>query len=260
VAAVFRAASLAVAGQPALAFQLLPAALQQPGEQVTYAQRALWRACAHGVYGDTGADLIRQWLAGHVGRPGRRGRDGRGQSVGHGGPAGVQGGGAARVSCARAVARAAAARRAGQPARRRQGAGCAGLLGAGGGHPASPPIRLRPRPRTRAARARANRGAPAPRLRPPSRAAYFPVTELGAVAAALTEEGSRDEITLARRARQLREIIDDRKAASRPSWDAPQDATLALLRADAFGADLRLRKLALDAGLPAGSPRWPAAS
>jgi hypothetical protein len=65
-AAVFRAASLAVAGQPALAFPLVPAALQQPGEQVTYAQRALWRACAHGVYGDMGADLIRQWLTGHV--------------------------------------------------------------------------------------------------------------------------------------------------------------------------------------------------
>ena len=66
-----------------------------------------------------------------------------------------------------------------------------------------------------------------------------------AVVAALVEEGSRDEIALARRARELREIIDDRKAARRPSWDDPRDSLLALARADAFGKDLRLRRIAL---------------
>ena len=75
-----------------------------------------------------------------------------------------------------------------------------------------------------------------------------PVAALAAVAAALTEEGSQDEITLASRARELREIIDDRKATRRPSWDAAEDATLAVLRADAFGPDLRQRKVAMDAG------------
>lgn len=65
--AVFRSACLAVAGRAGLAVPLLPAALQEAGEQVTYAQRALWQACAHGVYGDPGAALVGEWLAGRVG-------------------------------------------------------------------------------------------------------------------------------------------------------------------------------------------------
>jgi hypothetical protein len=63
---VFLVAALALAGQAPRALPLLPAALQRPGEQVTYAQRALWRACAHGVYGETGTALIREWLTGPV--------------------------------------------------------------------------------------------------------------------------------------------------------------------------------------------------
>jgi hypothetical protein len=43
----------------------------------------------------------------------------------------------------------------------------------------------------------------------------------------------------------LREIIDDRTAARRPSWDDAQDALLTLLRADAFGTDLALRRIAI---------------
>ncbi len=132
--AVFRTASLAVAGQPALALPLLPAALQQPGEQVTYAQRALWRACAHGVYGDLGADLVREWLTGHVDGLDAAAAAAEGSQWSSAARAGVQGGGAARSAPPWAVARAVAARRAGQPARRRQGAGRAGLLGARGGN------------------------------------------------------------------------------------------------------------------------------
>ncbi|MGH3170947.1 MAG: hypothetical protein ACRDN0_34385, partial [Trebonia sp.] len=49
-AAVFLTAGLAVAGQAPSALPLLGAAFQAAGEQVTYAQRALWRACAYGVY------------------------------------------------------------------------------------------------------------------------------------------------------------------------------------------------------------------
>jgi hypothetical protein len=245
-AAVFRAASLAVAGQPALAVQLLPAALQQPGEQVTYAQRALWRACAHGVYGDTGADLIRQWLAGHV-----DGLDAEAATA-----EGSQWGTAARQAFK--VAELPGQLRRGLShalpqhdelvsplvAAKELGALASWVREAVTGEPAGPAA---PAAKDAGTAGTGTAGA-GPAAAPAEQAADFPVTELGAVAAALTEEGSRDEITLARRARQLREIIDDRKAASRPSWDAPQDATLALLRADAFGADLRLRKLALDAG------------
>src|SRR6202012_2798169 len=53
-----------------------------------------------------------------------------------------------------------------------------------------------------------------------------PVAVLGAVAAALTEEGSREEIALERRARELREIIDDRKRGTRPAWDGTEDSNL----------------------------------
>jgi hypothetical protein len=227
--AVFRTASLAVAGQPALALPLLPAALQQPGEQVTYAQRALWRACAHGVYGDLGADLIREWLAGHV-----DGLDAEAAAA-----EGSQWGSAAwqafKVAELPGQLRRGLSHALSQHdelvsplvAARELTALASWVREAVTGEPADP--------------------APAAGL-DPAGAADFPVTALGAVAAALTEEGSQDEITLARRARQLREIIDDRKTSTRPSWDAPEDPTLVLLRADAFGPDLRLRKLALHAG------------
>ncbi len=72
-----------------------------------------------------------------------------------------------------------------------------------------------------------------------------PLATLAAVAAALAEEGSRDEIALRTRARELREVIDSRQAVSRPSWDAPEAPVTDLLRKDAFGPDLRSRRLAL---------------
>ena len=213
--AVFRATSLAVAGQAELALPLLPAALQEPGEQVTYAQRALWGACAHGVYGDHGAGLISEWLAGHVGGLDEAAATAEGSQWG------------SAASEAFKVAE--------LPAQLRRGLSHALSTR---DELVSPLVAAKELSALAAWVREAATGEPAD----------FPVTALGAVAAALTEEGSRDEIALARRARQLREIIDDKKAATRPSWDAPQDGTLALLRADAFGADLRLRKLALDAG------------
>ena len=242
--AVFRSASLAVAGQAALALPLLPAALQQPGAQVTYAQRALWRACAHGVYGDPGAGLIREWLAGNV-----RGLDDE---------AGVAEGSRWGTAAWQAfkVAELPGQLRRGLPhalsqhdelvsplvAARELSALASWVREAVTGEPAAP-APAGPTGTDIAGTGGAGTGGAGA-----EEAADFPVTELGAVAAALTEEGSKDEVTLARRARQLREIIDDKKAAARPSWDAPQDATLELLRADAFGTDLRLRKLALAAG------------
>ncbi|MGH3164743.1 MAG: hypothetical protein ACRDN0_02475, partial [Trebonia sp.] len=74
-----------------------------------------------------------------------------------------------------------------------------------------------------------------------------PTAALAAVAAALAEEGSAEEVALRQRARELREVIDDRKTAARPSWDAAEGATLTLLLSDAFGTDLRLRRVALTA-------------
>jgi hypothetical protein len=259
--AVLRTASLAVGGQAALALPLLPAALQQPGEQVTYAQRALWRACAHGVYGDAGAGLIGEWLAGHVG--------------------GLEAGAATAEGSRWASAAAETFKVAESPGQLRRGLShslssrdelisplvaarelsalaswvreavtgepadsAAGTAGAGAAHRGSAHLGTA----GKGAKDKGSAGAGAADADGAEQSVGFPVTALGAVAAALTEEGSKDEITLARRARELREIIDDKKAATRPSWDAPQDATLVLLRADAFGPDLRLRKLAVDAG------------
>lgn len=223
-AAVFRVASLAVAGQPALAAPLLRDAIQQPGDKVTYAQRALWRACARGVYGDAGTELIREWLAGYV-----RGLSGSATSA-------EEALWATEASGTFAVSGLPAQLRHGLPhilsrqdalisplvAARELGALASWVREAVTGEPADPAAA--------------------------TAASTDPVAVLGAVALALTEEGSQDEIALARRARELREIIDDRKAATRPSWDAEENATLSLLRADAFGKDLPLRRLAIGAG------------
>lgn len=231
-AAVFRAASLAVAGQPALAAPLLHDAIQQPGERVTYAQRALWRACAHGVYGDPGTELIREWLAGYV-----RGLDGVAASA-------EETRWSTEASGTFAVSGLPAQLRHGLPhqlsrqdalmspliAARELSALASWVREAVTGEPAGPAAATVPGSAAT---------APGPE----------PAAVLGAVALALTEEGSPDEIALARRARELREIIDDRKSATtRPSWDAAENSTLSLLRADAFGKDLPLRRMAIDAG------------
>jgi len=226
-AAVFLTASLTVAGQPALAAPLLRDAIQQPGDKVTYAQRALWRAGAHGVYGAAGTELVREWLAGYV----------RGLSASAASAEETRW--ATEAAGTFAVSGLPTQLRHGLPhiltrqdalisplvAARELSALASWVREAVTGEPASPAVAT-------------TAGA----------AGTDPVAVLGAVALALTEEGSQDEMTLARRARELREIIDDRKAATRPSWDAEENATLALLRADAFGPDLTLRRLALDVG------------
>lgn len=219
--AVFCTANLAVAGQPALAVPQLPAALQQPGSQVTYAQRALWRACAHGVYGDAGTEAVREWLAGYL-----RSLD------------------AESTSAEEANWVAASAKSLGKPGlpnelRR-------GLLYGLSTHDSlvSPLVAGQELNALAAGLREAVTGEPTT----PDTAAVAPtdpISALGAVAAALTEEGSQDEIALQLHARQLREIIDDKKSTARPSWDAAEDSTLASLRADAFGADLPLRRLAI---------------
>lgn len=56
-AAVFLTAAFGLAGSAAHAMPLLPAALQSPGEQATYAQRALWVACVHGLSGSQARKL-----------------------------------------------------------------------------------------------------------------------------------------------------------------------------------------------------------
>lgn len=256
--AVFRTASLALAGRAPLAFPLLPVALQQAGEQVTYAQRALWRACAHGVYGDAGAELAREWLAAHV-----RGLDAEAATA-----EGSQWAGAAWRTF-KAADLPGQLRRGLPPALSRHDELTSPLVAARElsalaswvreavtGEPADPAAAAPASAGTAGSGAAStgtstgtgSTGTGSTGTGSTAGAADFPLTALGAVAAALTEEGSREEIALARRARQLREIIDDKKTAARPSWDAPEDATLALLRADAFGTDLRLRKLAMDVG------------
>src|SRR6185437_14922607 len=198
--------------------------LQQPGEKVTYAQRALWRACAHGVYGDAGTALTREWLAGYV-----RGLDTAAASA-------EEARWANEASGTFAVS--------GLPTQLRHG--LPHILTKQDGL-------IRPLVAARELTALASwvreavTGEPAdPAAATP--ASTDPVAVLGAVALALTEEGSQDEVTLARRARELRQIIDDRQAAARPSWDAEENSTLSLLRADAFGKDITLRRLAVDAG------------
>jgi hypothetical protein len=216
--AVFRAAALALAGRAPLGGPLLAEALQEPGGRVSYAQRALWEACGRGVYGAPGLTLIQNWLAGPV-------------------------------------------RAADDAALTRQWASAAGTALAAG----SRSRRTQPDlPRDLARNDALNRPLDAaaelsglavwvreamtggtPGAGP---AADPPVTALGAVAAALTEEGSPEEVALARRVRELREIIGRSKSAARPSWDAEQDGLLPALCADAFGADLALRRVALRAG------------
>ena len=75
--AVFRATSLAVAGQAELALPLLPAALQEPGEQVTYAQRPCGTR-APMAFTATRIRLGQRVARRACRRPGRGGRDGRG--------------------------------------------------------------------------------------------------------------------------------------------------------------------------------------
>jgi hypothetical protein len=222
--AVFRAAALALAGHPALASPLLSAALMEPGEQVTYGQRALWNACARGVFGDEGTGVIREWLAGYV-----RGLD-------------------------TAAASAEGAQWASQATQALTVSGLPGQLRQGLPHALSvrdelvnPLVAARELSALAAWVREAASGEPAGPAAA-SAAGPDPVAVLGAVAAALTGEGSREEIALERRARELREIIDDRKRSTRPSWDATENSMLSLLRADAFGADLPLRRLAIGAG------------
>lgn len=232
-AAVFLTAGLAVAGQASRALPLLGAALQAPGEQVTYAQRALWRACAYGVYGDQGEDMIRGWLAGYAG-----GLDASAAQA-------ERGKWRERADSAFGAKPLASQARKGLPyglaqtdelilplvAARQLSALRTWVHEAVTGEPAQPGQEpARPGAETAAS---ADQGSP--------------TAALAAVAAALAEEGSAEEIALRQRARELREVIDDRKTTARPSWDAAEGATLTLLLADAFGSDLRLRRVALTA-------------
>jgi hypothetical protein len=230
--AVFLAASLALAGQAPRAYPMLGAALQQPGERVTYAQRALWNACASGAYGETGEKLIREWLEAYI-----RGLDAESART-------ERSRWSQQASSTFEVARFPDRLRRGLPSSlSRNEALTTPLVNAKELSALSAWVReaitgepVTSEPATAAATATRAAAAAAPP----------PVAALAAVAAALTEEGSHDEIALSRRARELREIFDDRKAARRPSWDDAQDATLTLLRDDAFGSDLRLRRVAIE--------------
>ena len=223
--AVFLAATLALAGQAARASELLPAALQEPGEQVTYAQRVLWEACAHGAFGDAGEGVAGAWVAGFA------------QSMGN--EAALAEAGQWRAAADKALG---AGGRPGRAAERlpwsleRMDTLVAPLVAARKLSALGTWVR-------EAVTGEAASGTP----EAPKEEGTSPEAGLAAVAAALVDEGSRNEIALARRARELREMIDDRKAARRPSWDDTQDSLLALVRADAFGKDLRLRRVALTA-------------
>ncbi|HSZ42976.1 MAG TPA: hypothetical protein VK817_23685 [Trebonia sp.] len=224
-AAAFLTAGLAVAGQAPLALPLLGAAFQAAGEQVTYAQRALWQACAHGVYGDPGEAMIRDWLSGYV-----RGLDPTAAAA-------QQEKWAQRADTTFGASALTTQARKGLPrglvdvdglfvplvAARRLNALSTWIREAMTGEP--------PRPGQEEKAGAADQGSP--------------VAALAAVAAALAEEGSAEEIALRQRARELREVIDDQKTAARPSWDAAAGSTLTLLLGDAFGTDLRLRRVAL---------------
>lgn len=223
-AAVFLTAGLAVAGQAPRALPLLSAALQSPGDHVTYTQRALWQACAHGVFGDQGEDTVRDWLAGYL-----RGLDADAAAA-------QRGKWQERADTTFAATPLVNQARRGLPYGLSDIDGLVLPLAAAGqlsalstwvreavtGEPGQPGGEQT---------ASAGQGSP--------------VTALAAVAAALAEEGSAEEVALRQRARELREVIDDRKTAARPPWDAVEGEMPALLLGDAFGTDLRLRRLAL---------------
>jgi hypothetical protein len=216
--AVFLTAALALAGQAARAGELLPVALQETGDTVTYAQRVLWEACAHGALGDAGEEAAGRWVGGFVSSMGQE------------------------AALAEASHWRTAADHAfiidGRSGPRRKLPWALERMDA----LIAPLVAAQELGALRAWVREAMTGESATGV---PEAPASPQDGLAAVAAALVEEGSRDEIALARRARELREIIDDRKAARRPSWDDTQDSLLALVRADAFGKDLRLRRIAL---------------
>jgi hypothetical protein len=223
--AMFLAAGLGLAGQVPRAYPLLESALRQPGEQVTYAQRALWLACAHGVFGDAGQQLIQDWLARYV-----RGLDSSAAEA-----AITQwntdceytfGAGALRVQFGQGLSFGLS----------ENDAVIAPLVA---GQKLSKLNTLIHEAMTDESQ------TPPAALAEPDPGPDPVVAALAAVVAALVEEGSNEEVTLRQRERQLREVIDSGKAGTRPSWDATEDATLTLLRKDAFGGDLYLRRVAV---------------
>jgi hypothetical protein len=252
-AAVFLVASYALAGQAHRAAPLLPAALGSPGEEVTYAQRALWRACAHDALGEPGQAAIRDWVTRFVGGLGEAvitaqqaswtaeadralGAAAITESVTRALPA-VLGGRMQRPTTAHAplVYPLASARKL---------AALRVLVEEARTGEQAVPAGQRP-----AERGTAERGPAGPAPAGPGPAeppTLLPV--LGALAASLAEEGSPEEIALRQRERELRKVIDTRATTVRPSWDDREGKALDLLKADAFGADLKLRRLALVAG------------
>ncbi len=223
--AAFLTAGYGLAGHAPRAASLLGAALQAPADRVTYTQRALWNACARGVYGEHGRVLITEWLAGYVESlsadfvSGERHRW-ISDADGAFGPAGHAEGERPELPVYLAK----------NPA----------LV--------NPLIAARKAAALRSWVTEAITGEPDAEEGTAAEVKGSPLAALAAVAAALAEEGSRDEIALRRRARELREVIDSRQTATRPSWDAPEAPTVELLRKDAFGSDLPLRRLAVSIG------------
>lgn len=231
----YLAVGLALAGQVPRAHPFLGAALQAPGDQASHAQRALWRACAHGVYGGPGETLIQEWLDRCIG--GLDDGSASAERARWNSDADYAFGAANLTNFTRqGLPRPLAERDAligPLVAARKLSALSSSVREAMTGEPSEPAS-------SGGTAAQAVAAGPVEAAGPDS-----PLDALAAVAAALTEEGSEEEITLRRRARQLREVVDNRKTVALPSWDAAEDATLTLLRKDAFGADLRLRRVAI---------------
>lgn len=198
---------------------------------MTAAQRAFWRACAQGIFGDPGRDLITSWLASYV-----RGLD--------------AGGASAQITLLHAACDSAL----GRPEMRstlaqevrsfRQRAALTSPLTAGQVLSA---LRLlvHEAVTTRTAAAGAGPAAPAGPGHVGDSVPAAAAAGLAAVVIAVAEEGSAEGKPLRERARELQETIDDREAAVSPSWDDPEDELVALLRADALGGDLQLREAAV---------------
>lgn len=73
--------------------------------------------------------------------------------------------------------------------------------------------------------------------------------DFAALLAEMVDEGSRDEIPLLERARELRAVIEDGGRKEVTPWESPAGSTLTLLRNDAFQqTNPRLRALALYTG------------
>lgn len=259
---LFLTVALAAVGRPSLAAPWLARALPTPGSTVTRVQRRLWIACAEGVFGEAGRAHAERCLVALVeslpDETAAKERElwiqaaasGAGKEKVLGLPRALQGEStlneppayAARLSRLRARIEETLAVADEAPGR----TDAVGRTGGAGARPESGDEVIGGSGGTALAVDAAD-GAAAEQGEGKGLADH---AELAATLNALVEEGSPHEQALLRRARELRQIIEQGAAATADkAWDDPAGATLTLLRHDMFEESRpALRALALRAG------------